>query len=69
MQKTFSKKNKAKNVKNTFCKIPIKARYSLKDGILTRERVEYADIPTEQIVQLFARKLGIDLGDHTGNNS
>ncbi len=69
MQKPLNKKNKTAVDKNTLCKIPVKARYSLKDGKLTREEAEFADIPVEQIGQLFARKLGIDFEDPTSNNS
>ncbi len=55
---TFDKK---KISKNTVCRVPVRARYSLRKGSLEKLEAEYADVTLEQFGQLFARGLGIDI--------
>lgn len=55
---TFDKKP---TNKNTLCRVPIRARYSLVNGHIKKVECEYADVPLDVLGKYFARRLGVDI--------
>lgn len=61
MNKKIGTFDKKKISKNTVCRVPVRAHYSLGEQGLDTLDIEYSDIPLDRFGRYIAGRLGIDL--------
>lgn len=47
-------------MENKTCRIPVKATYTLENGVMKRTAAEYKDIPADVIARFLIQKFGRD---------